>query len=160
MRSTAIDCWTKCGAGRPSLTTAQWIPISPTCERRSSPKVASHASWLEYVEWVTASTADLPALKSLTQSLRNPDTTNITITSALGVSSDPLGLGGPVMKRKGFKSAAAAGSLLLALALSGVAVIKARATASSGLTNTPLARGTSASNGTIPLQVGTDVAMV
>ena len=30
------------------------------------------------------------------------------------------------MKRKGFKSAAAAGSLLLALALSGVAVIKAR----------------------------------
>jgi quercetin dioxygenase-like cupin family protein len=64
------------------------------------------------------------------------------------------------MKRKGFKSAAAAGSLLLALALSGVAVIKARATASSGLTNTPLARGTSASNGTIPLQVGTDVAMV
>ena len=64
------------------------------------------------------------------------------------------------MKRKGFKSAAAAGSLLLVLALSGVAVIKARATASSGLTNTPLARGTSASNGTIPLQVGTDVAMV
>jgi quercetin dioxygenase-like cupin family protein len=33
------------------------------------------------------------------------------------------------------------------------------ATPPSGLTNVPLARGTNASNGTIPLQVGTDVAM-
>ena len=61
------------------------------------------------------------------------------------------------MKRKGFKSAAAAGSLLLAL--SGVVVIRARATPSSGLTNLPLARGTNASDGTIPLQVGTDIVM-
>jgi quercetin dioxygenase-like cupin family protein len=57
-----------------------------------------------------------------------------------------------------FKSAAAVGILLLAL--SGVVVIRARATPSSGLTNLPLARGTNASDGTIPLQVGTDVAMV
>ena len=33
------------------------------------------------------------------------------------------------------------------------------ATPPSGLTNVPLARGTNASNGTIPLQVGTDVAI-
>jgi quercetin dioxygenase-like cupin family protein len=33
------------------------------------------------------------------------------------------------------------------------------ATPPSGLTNVPLARGTDVSNGTIPLQVGTDVAM-
>ena len=33
------------------------------------------------------------------------------------------------------------------------------ATTPSGLTNVPLARGTDLSNGTIPLQVGTDVAM-
>jgi quercetin dioxygenase-like cupin family protein len=33
------------------------------------------------------------------------------------------------------------------------------ATPPSGLTNVPLARGTNVSNGTIPLQVGTDVAM-
>ncbi len=64
------------------------------------------------------------------------------------------------MRRKRFKSASAVGILLLALALSGVAVIRARATPSSGLTNLPLARGTNASDGTIPLQVGTDVAMV
>ena len=35
----------------------------------------------------------------------------------------------------------------------------ALATAPSGLTNVPLARGTNTSDGTIPLQVGTDVAM-
>ena len=57
-----------------------------------------------------------------------------------------------------FKAAAALGILLLALA--GVVVIKARATPASGLTNLPLARGTNTSNGTIPLQIGTDVAMV
>ena len=33
------------------------------------------------------------------------------------------------------------------------------ATPPSGLTNVPLARGTDLSNGTIPLQAGTDVAM-
>ena len=35
----------------------------------------------------------------------------------------------------------------------------ALATPPSGLTNTPLARGTNTSDGSIPLQVGTDVAM-
>ena len=35
----------------------------------------------------------------------------------------------------------------------------ALATPPSGLTNVPLARGTNVSHGTIPLQVGTDVAM-
>jgi quercetin dioxygenase-like cupin family protein len=56
-----------------------------------------------------------------------------------------------------FKSAAAVGILLLAL--SGVVVIRARATASSGLTNVQLARGNDTSDGTIPLQVGTDIVM-
>jgi quercetin dioxygenase-like cupin family protein len=50
----------------------------------------------------------------------------------------------------------------LVLALIGVAVYVGNvlATNAIGLTNTPLARGANASNGTIPLQVGTDVAMV
>jgi quercetin dioxygenase-like cupin family protein len=48
---------------------------------------------------------------------------------------------------------------LVALAFAGVAVFKARATPPSGLTNVPLARGTNLSDGTIPLQVGTDVVM-
>src|SRR5437899_37269 len=39
------------------------------------------------------------------------------------------------------------------------AVFKARATPASGLVNLPLARGTNVSDGTIPLQFGTDVAM-
>ena len=56
-----------------------------------------------------------------------------------------------------FKSASAVGILLLAL--SGV-VIRARATASSGLTNVQLARGNDTSDGTIPLQVGTDIVMI
>jgi quercetin dioxygenase-like cupin family protein len=49
----------------------------------------------------------------------------------------------------------------LLLVLVGVAVYGgiALATAPSGLTNVPLARGTNVSHGTIPLQVGTDVAM-
>jgi quercetin dioxygenase-like cupin family protein len=47
------------------------------------------------------------------------------------------------------------------LVLVGVAVYGgiALATPPSGLTNVPLARGTNLSNGTIPLQFGTDVAM-
>ena len=45
------------------------------------------------------------------------------------------------------------------VALAGVAVIRAHATPPSELTNYPLARGTNVSHGTIPLQVGTDVAM-
>jgi quercetin dioxygenase-like cupin family protein len=49
---------------------------------------------------------------------------------------------------------------LVALAFAGVAVFRARATPPSGLTNVPLARGTNVSDGTIPLQVGTDVVMV
>lgn len=49
----------------------------------------------------------------------------------------------------------------LLLVLVGAAVYGgiALATPPSGLTNTPLARGTNLSHGTIPLQVGTDVAM-
>ena len=51
--------------------------------------------------------------------------------------------------------------LALLLVLVGVAVYGgiALATPPSGLTNVPLARGTNVSHGTIPLQVGTDVAM-
>jgi quercetin dioxygenase-like cupin family protein len=40
-----------------------------------------------------------------------------------------------------------------------VAEFAAHATPPSGLVNIPLARGTNVSNGTIPLQVGTDIAM-
>jgi quercetin dioxygenase-like cupin family protein len=49
----------------------------------------------------------------------------------------------------------------LLFVLVGVAVYGgiALATPPSGLTNVPLARGTNVSHGTIPLQVGTDVAM-
>jgi quercetin dioxygenase-like cupin family protein len=51
--------------------------------------------------------------------------------------------------------------LLLLLGVVGAAVYGgiALATPPSGLTNVPLARGTNVSDGTIPLQVGTDVAM-
>ena len=49
---------------------------------------------------------------------------------------------------------------IVALAFASVTVFKARATPSSGLVNIPLARGTNLSDGTIPLQGGTDVAMV
>ena len=49
----------------------------------------------------------------------------------------------------------------LLLVLVGVAVYGgiALATPPSGLTNVPLARGTNLSNGTIPLQAGTDIAL-
>jgi quercetin dioxygenase-like cupin family protein len=51
--------------------------------------------------------------------------------------------------------------VLLASALGAAAYgAIALATPPSGLTNVPLARGTNVSKGTIPLQVGTDVAMV
>ena len=46
-----------------------------------------------------------------------------------------------------------------ALVVTALFVVPALATPPSGLTNTPLARGTDVSNGTIPLQVGTDIAM-
>jgi quercetin dioxygenase-like cupin family protein len=51
--------------------------------------------------------------------------------------------------------------LILLLGVLGAALYGgiALATPPSGLTNTPLARGTNTSDGTIPLQVGTDVAM-
>jgi quercetin dioxygenase-like cupin family protein len=51
--------------------------------------------------------------------------------------------------------------LLLLLGVVGTAVYGGigLATPPSGLTNVPLARGTNVSDGTIPLQVGTDVAM-
>ena len=50
-------------------------------------------------------------------------------------------------------------SVGLAGVVTAVTVAPAVATPPSGLTNIPLARGTNTSNGTIPLQVGTDVAM-
>ena len=46
-----------------------------------------------------------------------------------------------------------------ALVVTALFVVPALATPPSGLTNVPLARGTNVSNGTIPLQVGADVAM-
>ena len=61
------------------------------------------------------------------------------------------------MKRKLTKTTL--GMATLALLLAGSAVFKARATAPSGLVNTPLARGSNTSDGTIPLQFGTDIAM-
>lgn len=48
---------------------------------------------------------------------------------------------------------------IVTLTLASVAVIRARATAPSGLTNVLLARGNDSSDGTIPLQVGTDIVM-
>lgn len=51
------------------------------------------------------------------------------------------------------------GMTIVALLLSGAAVFKARATPPSGLTNVLLARGNDSSEGTIPLQVGTDIVM-
>lgn len=50
-------------------------------------------------------------------------------------------------------------ALLVVLAGVAVYVGNVLATPPSGLTQVPLARGTNVSNGTIPLQVGTDVAM-
>jgi quercetin dioxygenase-like cupin family protein len=50
-------------------------------------------------------------------------------------------------------------ALLVVVAGVAVYVGNVLATPPSGLTNVPLARGTNVSNGTIPLQVGTDVAM-
>src|SRR5438094_8134186 len=50
-------------------------------------------------------------------------------------------------------------SVGLAAVCTTVAVAPSGATPPSGLTNVPLARGTDVSNGTIPLQFGTDVAM-
>ncbi|MGZ4360914.1 MAG: cupin domain-containing protein [Gaiellaceae bacterium] len=54
---------------------------------------------------------------------------------------------------------AATGLAAVALVVTALFVVPALATPPSGLTNTPLARGTNVSNGTIPLQVGADVAM-
>jgi quercetin dioxygenase-like cupin family protein len=51
------------------------------------------------------------------------------------------------------------GMIIVATMFAGVGVFKARATPPSGLVNLPLARGTNVSDGTIPLQFGTDVAM-
>jgi quercetin dioxygenase-like cupin family protein len=50
-------------------------------------------------------------------------------------------------------------SVGLAGVVAAVAVAPGGATPPSGLTNTPLARGTNTSDGTIPLHFGTDVAM-
>ena len=48
---------------------------------------------------------------------------------------------------------------IVTLILAGVAVIRTHATPPSGLTNVLLARGNDSSDGTIPLQVGTDIVM-
>ena len=61
------------------------------------------------------------------------------------------------MKRKLTKTIL--GTAIVAL-MAGAAVFKARATPPSGLVNQLLARGKNISEGTIPLQFGTDVAMV
>ena len=50
-------------------------------------------------------------------------------------------------------------SVGLAGVVTAVTVAPGGATPPSGLTQVPLARGTDVSDGTIPLQVGTDVAM-
>src|SRR5439155_25571494 len=55
--------------------------------------------------------------------------------------------------------AKALGALGALLAVITVVQFRANATPPSGLVNVPLARGTNVSNGTIALQVGTDVAM-
>ena len=51
------------------------------------------------------------------------------------------------------------GMIIVATMFDGVAVFEARATPPSGLVNVPLARGTNVSEGTIPLQFGTDIVM-
>src|SRR5438132_13921909 len=48
---------------------------------------------------------------------------------------------------------------IVTLTLAGVAVIRTHATPPSGLTNVLLARGNDSSDGTIPLQVGTDIVL-
>jgi quercetin dioxygenase-like cupin family protein len=51
------------------------------------------------------------------------------------------------------------GMAIVALVITFAPEFKVHATAPSGLVNIPVARGTNVSNGTIPLQIGTDVAM-
>ncbi len=51
------------------------------------------------------------------------------------------------------------GLAIVALAIAGAPVLRLHATPASGLVNVLLARGIDVSDGTIPLQVGTDVAM-
>ena len=56
--------------------------------------------------------------------------------------------------------AAATGlAAIVALVATALFVVPALATPPSGLTNTPLARGTNTSHGTLPLQGGTDIVM-
>ena len=61
------------------------------------------------------------------------------------------------MRRKVMKTIF--GMAVVSLVLGGGVVFVARATAPSGLVNIPIARGTNLSDGTIPLQFGTDIAM-
>ena len=56
--------------------------------------------------------------------------------------------------------AVSAAIVTLVAAVMALTVAPSSATPPSGLTNVPLARGTDTSHGTIPLQFGTDVAMV
>ena len=51
------------------------------------------------------------------------------------------------------------GMAIVAVVFTIAPVFKAHATPPSGLVNIPVARGTNVSDGTIPLQIGTDVAM-
>jgi quercetin dioxygenase-like cupin family protein len=53
----------------------------------------------------------------------------------------------------------ATGLAAVTVVVTALFVVPALATPPSGLTNTPLARGTNTSDGTIPLRVGTDVTM-
>src|SRR5213595_170708 len=61
------------------------------------------------------------------------------------------------MKRKLTKTIFAIA--IVTLTFAGVSVIRGHATPPSGLTNVPLARGNNTSEGTIPLQFGTDIVM-
>jgi quercetin dioxygenase-like cupin family protein len=61
------------------------------------------------------------------------------------------------MKRKLAQTIFGTGVVVLLFTIA--AQFKANATAPAGLVNIPIARGTNVSHGTIPLQVGTDVAM-
>src|SRR5689334_24699100 len=51
------------------------------------------------------------------------------------------------------------GAAIVALLFAIAAEFQAHATPPAGLVQVPIARGTNVSNGTIPLQVGTDIAM-
>ncbi len=63
------------------------------------------------------------------------------------------------MKHHRKRALVATGLAAVTVVVTALFVVPALATPPSGLTNTPLARGTNTSDGTIPLRVGTDVTM-